>query len=46
MFSGQEHDLVTVELFPREKWTVVAVMAEDFGFLQIDRQQRASLRGK
>ena len=40
IFSGLEHDLVTVELFAREKWTAVAVMADDFGFLQIDRRQR------
>ncbi|MEQ9408291.1 MAG: hypothetical protein RIK87_11220 [Fuerstiella sp.] len=40
LFSGLEDDLVTVELFPREKWTSAAAMSSDFGFLQIDRQQR------
>ncbi|MEZ6132280.1 MAG: hypothetical protein R3C59_26765 [Planctomycetaceae bacterium] len=39
-FSGLEDDLVTVELFSREKWTAVTAMADDFGFLQIDRPQR------
>ncbi|MEO2018644.1 MAG: hypothetical protein ABGZ53_30190 [Fuerstiella sp.] len=40
MFSGLEDDLVTVELFSRDKWTSMAITENDFGFLQIDRQQR------
>ncbi|HIE96553.1 MAG: hypothetical protein ABGZ23_08150 [Fuerstiella sp.] len=40
MFSGLEEDLVTVELFSRDKWTSMAITENDFGFLQIGRQQR------
>ena len=40
IFSGLEEDLVTVELFSRDKWTSMAITEDDFGFLQIDRQQR------
>ncbi len=39
LFSGLEDDLVAVDLYGPEKWTK-AGMEDDFGFLQIDRDQR------
>lgn len=36
-FSGNETDLVTVELFDRESWTATIAKSTDFGFLRIDR---------
>ncbi len=39
-FDTAEENLVTVELFDRELWTKVTAMANDFGFLKIDRQKK------
>lgn len=40
LFAGTETDLVAVEIFDRDVWTSVVAQSSDYGFLQVDRQQR------